>query len=66
MSTLDQADIEVMTASLTCVAATKFQYDYLNDDVTETGDIDYSLSKKLPAALQGAIIDAKEKKKGAK
>lgn len=66
MSTLDKADIEVMTASLTCVAATKFQYDYLNDDVTDTGEIDYSLSNKLPAALQQAIIDTKEKKKGAK
>ncbi|WP_438392307.1 hypothetical protein [Caballeronia sp. DA-9] len=66
MSTLDTADIEVMTASLTCVAATKFQYDYLNDDITDAGEIDYSLSKKLPAALQEAIAAAKEKRKGAK
>ncbi|MDR2874359.1 MAG: hypothetical protein LBV44_00305 [Methylobacillus sp.] len=38
MSTLDQADIDVMTASHTCVAATKFQYDYLNDDVVVAQD----------------------------
>lgn len=66
MSTLDKADIDVMTASLTCVAATKFQYDYLNDDITEDGEINYSLSKKLPAPLRQAIRDAKEKTKGAK
>lgn len=66
MSTLDRADIDVMTASLTCVAATKFQYDYLNDDITETGEIDYALTKKIPTALQQAIADAKNKKAGAK
>ena len=66
MSTLDRADIDVMTASRTCVAATKFQYDYLNDDVTDFGDIDYSLTNKVPKELQQAIADAKAKKKGAK
>ena len=66
MSTLDQADIDVMTASHTCVAATKFQYDYLNDDITDFGGIDYSLTNKLPRSLQQAILDSKEKKKGAK
>jgi len=66
MSTLDRADIEVMTASHTCVAAEKFQYDYLNDDITDGGEIDYSLSKKLPSALKQAIEDANTKKKGAK
>jgi hypothetical protein len=30
MSTLDQPDIDVMKATKTCVAATRFQYDYLN------------------------------------
>ncbi|MGV6840180.1 MAG: hypothetical protein ACWA40_08310, partial [Planktomarina sp.] len=29
MSTLDAADIDIMKASKTCVAATRFQYDYL-------------------------------------
>jgi hypothetical protein len=66
MSTLDKADIDVMTASHTCVAATKFQYDYLNDDVTDQGAIDYSLTNKMPAALRQAIADARAKKKGAK
>lgn len=66
MSTLDQDDIAVMTASRTCVAATKFQYDYLNDDIADDGQINYSLSKKVPTALRQAIEDAKEKKKSAK
>lgn len=66
MSTLDKADIDVMTASHTCVAATKFQYDYLNDDITDFGEIDYTLTKKLPHGLHQAIADAKAKKKGAK
>jgi len=33
MSTLDAADIDVMRATKTCVAATRFQYDYLNDNI---------------------------------
>lgn len=66
MSTLDQADIDVMKASHTCVAATKFQYDYLNDDVDDFGQIDYSRSNKMPDALRQAIADAKAEKKGAK
>ena len=66
MSTLDQADIDVMKASHTCVAATKFQYDYLNDDINEFGQIDYGLTNKVPQELQQAIADAKAKKKGAK
>lgn len=66
MSTLDKADIDVMTASRTCVAANKFQYDYLNDDVTDEGEIDYSLTNKIPDELRQAIQDSTEKKKGAK
>jgi hypothetical protein len=66
MSTLDQADIDVMKASHTCVAATKFQYDYLNDDVDDFGQIDYSRTNKMPEALRQAIADAKVGKKGAK
>jgi hypothetical protein len=66
MSTLDQADIDVMRASHTCVAATKFQYDYLNDDVDDFGQIDYALTNKVPEALRQAIADAKANKKGAK
>ncbi len=59
MSTLDAADVEIMRSTKTCVAATRFQYDYLNDDITFTGDIDYSLTNKVPPALRQAIIDAK-------
>lgn len=66
MSTLDKADIDVMQASHTCVAATKFQYDYLNDDIDAFGQIDYGLTKKVPMELRQAIADAKAKKKGAK
>jgi hypothetical protein len=66
MSTLDQADIDVMKASRTCVAATKFQYDYLNDDVDDLSQIDYTRTNKVPEALRQAIADAKAKKKGAK
>lgn len=66
MSTLDQADIDIMRASKTCVGATIFQYDYLNDDITDFGEIDYTLSNKLPAELRQAIADAKAGKKGAK
>lgn len=66
MSTLDQADIDVMRASHTCVAATKFQYDYLNDDVDDFGQIDYTRTGKMPETLRQAIADAKAKKRGAK
>ncbi|MBP7881864.1 MAG: hypothetical protein KAZ68_02450, partial [Candidatus Methylopumilus sp.] len=60
MSTLDQADVDVMKASKTCVAATRFQYDYLNDDINDDGKIDYSLTNKVPAELQQAIKDGKK------
>jgi hypothetical protein len=66
MSTLDQADIDVMKASHICVEATKFQYDYLNDDIDAFGQIDYGLTNKVPMELQQAIADAKAGKKGAK
>lgn len=68
MSTLDQADIDVMRAAKTCVAATKFQYDYLNDDI-DLGlgcQFDYNLTKKMPLALRQAIADSKENPKTAK
>ena len=54
MSTLDKADIDVMQASHTCVAATKFQYDYLNDDIDAFGQIDYGLTNKVPKELQAS------------
>ncbi|HRI26251.1 MAG TPA: hypothetical protein PLZ45_16350 [Ferruginibacter sp.] len=60
MSTLDQADVDVMKATRTCVAATRFQYDYLNDDITDDGKIDYSLTNKLPESLRKAIAEGKK------
>lgn len=60
MSTLDQADVDVMKATKTCVAAERFQYDYLNDDIDDFGQIDYSLTNKIPKGLQEAIKGGKK------
>ncbi|CAN5413617.1 hypothetical protein BH11BAC5_BH11BAC5_16950 [soil metagenome] len=60
MSTLDIADVDVMRATKTCVAATRFQYDYLNDDITDEGKIDYTLTNKLPEPLRKAIAESKK------
>jgi len=60
MSTLDQADVDVMKATKTCVAAQRFQYDYLNDDITEDGRIDYTLTNKVPQGLRDAIAAGKK------
>ena len=60
MSTLDQADIDVMKATKTCAAAQRFQYDYLNDDITDGGQIDYSLTNKVPQGLRDAIAAGKK------
>jgi hypothetical protein len=66
MSTLDQADVTIMKSNPAFSGATIFQYDYLNDDVTDFGEIDYSLSDILPTDLRQAIADAREGTKGAK
>jgi hypothetical protein len=66
MSTLDQADVTIMKSNPAFAGAEIFQYDYLNDDITDFGAIDYTLSNKLPSALRQAIADANEGKKGAK
>jgi hypothetical protein len=60
MSTLDVADVDVMRATKTCVAAQRFQYNYLNDDITDDGKIDYTLTNKVPEALRKAIADNKK------
>ena len=60
MSTLDQADIDVMKATKTCVSAERFQYDYLNDDIDDFGQIDYSLTNKIPEGLRSAIKEGKK------
>src|SRR5665213_2642350 len=60
MSTLDQADVDVMRATKTCVSAKRFQYDYLNDDITDDGKIDYKLTNKIPVSLRQAIAEGKK------
>ncbi len=60
MSTLDQADVDVMKATKTCVAAHRFQYDYLNDDITDDGKIDYNLTNKIPQELRNGIKEGKK------
>jgi len=60
MSTLDQADVDVMRATKTCVSATRFQYDYLNDDITDEGKIDYTLTNKIPVGLREDIAKGKK------
>lgn len=60
MSTLDQADVDVMKATKTCAASIRFQYDYLNDDITDDGDIDYNLTNKVPLGLRQAIEAGKK------
>lgn len=60
MSTLDQPDVDVMKATKTCVWAERFQYDYLNDDITDDGQIDYMLTNKIPVWLRDAISQGKK------
>ena len=66
MSTLDAEDVTIMRSNPAFAGAEIFQYDYLNDDVDDFGQIDYDLSGKLPKSLRQAIADARESKKGAK
>lgn len=66
MSTLDQEDVIIMRGNPAFAGAEIFQYDYLNDDVTDFGEIDYSITNKVPMALRKAIADAKAGKDGAK
>lgn len=66
MSTLDKEDVTIMRSNPAFAGAEIFQYDYLNDDVTDFGTIDYDSSGKLPQALRQAIADARAEKKGAK
>jgi len=60
MSTLDQADVDVMKATKTCIGAHRFQYDYLNDDISDDGKIDYNLTNKIPQELRQAIKENKK------
>ena len=61
MSTLDESDVDIMKATRTCLGAERFQYDYLNDDINENGEIEYSLTDKLPQSLRDAIKSRKKK-----
>ncbi len=60
MSTLDEADLNIMESTGTCIAATRFKYDYLNDDINSDGEIDYSLTNTIPEDLQKAIKKGKK------
>lgn len=66
MSTLDKEDVTIMRSNPAFAGAEIFQYDYLNDDVTDFGEIDYTVTGKVPPALRQAIADAKKGTKGAK
>ncbi len=66
ISTLDPEDVTIMKSNPAFAGAEIFQYDYLNDDVSDFGEIDYDLSNKVPPALRQAISDARDGKKGAK
>lgn len=65
MSTLDTDDINVMQTGGQFPGATRFQYDYLNDDIASDGTIDYTLTDKMPhelrAHIQAAHTDKKKK-----
>ncbi|SHM91101.1 hypothetical protein SAMN05720472_2613 [Fibrobacter sp. UWR3] len=63
MSTLDEEDVNIMKSAKICVEAERFQYDYLNDDITNDGKIDYNLTDKIPQSLRDVIHDANEGKK---
>ena len=66
MSTLDQPDVTIMKSNPAFAGAEIFQYDYLNDDITDFGEIDYTLSGKVPQVLRQAIADAREGIAGSK
>ena len=63
MSTLDEEDVNIMKAAKICVGAERFQYDYLNDDITDNGEIDYNITDKIPQSLRDVIRDANEGRK---
>ncbi len=66
MSTLDSEDVTIMRSNPAFAGAEIFQYDFLNDDITDFGEIDYSITDKVPQSLRDAIEARREGKKGAK
>ncbi len=55
MSTLDNAEVRLMKSSNVCAGAERFQYNYLNDDITDDGKIEYSPNSAIPQELRDAI-----------
>ena len=66
MSTLDKEDIDGLKSRGTFPGVEMFQYDYLNDDVTDFGEIVYGPNSNVPRELRQALADAKAGKEGAK
>lgn len=62
MSTLDKDDLSIIEAGQMYIPSYRFQYDYLNDDINEDGEFDYTLTNKLPKDLID-ILQGKTKKK---
>ena len=60
MSTLDDAEVKLMKARNVCAGAERFQYDYLNDDITDDGKIEYSPTSPIPLELRNAIKENKK------
>ena len=55
MSTLDDTEIKLMKSQDVCAGAERFQYDYLNEDITDDGKIKYSPTSAIPQELRDAI-----------
>src|SRR5574344_175859 len=59
LSTLNGSDVDTMKRSGYFIKDNIFQYDYLNDDINEKGEIDYTITNKVPKKLQEAIKNKK-------
>ena len=59
LSTLNGSDVDTMKRSGYFIKDNIFQYDYLNDDINEKGEIDYTITNKVPQPLQDAIKNKK-------
>src|SRR5574344_673450 len=59
LSTLNGSDVDTMKRSGYFVKDNVFQYDYLNDDIDAFGNIDYTISNKVPQPLREAIKNKK-------
>src|SRR5574344_1079883 len=59
LSTLNGSDVDTLKRSGYFVKDNVFQYDYLNDDIDAFGNIDYTISNKVPQPLREAIKNKK-------